>query len=734
MRLLAAYRFFHNWKKFSTLWKTFAIICHHEEEGCGTEGAPADLVGFEHFQAELARLVAQFEKNFEFYPNPTCSKARVRRRSRRRRFFKKAPEEVMKSHPHTLSAWLGLACLIPATLAFAVPANDNFASPAVISGFPLTATGSNIEATVESGEQLPAGRLFEYAVKSVWFSWTAPTSGLVRIDTFGSHEDGSWDSDYPLFRPTPSVWLGDTLETLIEVQSGGTQQSRYLNAVSGTTYRIAVFGLGNDYYDEGQIVLNITNDATAGISGHIVDTNGIPLSGIMARALHTNDYSWSDGVAWAFTDGAGNYTIRGLSNDSFRIRFSGTGYAPELYDNVPDRYDPYATDMDATTPLTITNGETIAGIDATLAGSASVAGTVTGPGGIPLEGIEVWVYYGEDWYNPEAMTDENGEYLVENLPPDGYTILFADPAGDHLDLSTNIVLDAGALLADLDVTMGVASKISGTVVADADAAPLEGIWVYADQWNGSEWQDMGNALSDADGYYLIGGLAAGTYRVQFQDWNGNYLSEIYDNVASLDTGTDVVVAAETVVSNINASLTQASSIAGTVTEPDGTTPLAYLQVEAYRWDGADWVSFRSTYTGSDGTYNLNGLNAGTYRIWFYGDNYLYAPEAYDNAATLAAGTDLVLDVADSLTGINAALALLNPPEPPILTLIREDTTNTIQVTYSGTIGRNYVVQQAQSLTNDWADVGEAGACLGTPDTLYIPRPENPVFLRLRMLP
>ena len=81
-----------------------------------------------------------------------------------------------------------LASLFAITAHADPPANDNFDSPVVITGFPATVYGSNIEATVETGESLPDG--YDYAVESVWYTWTAPASGLVQIDTFGSHEDG----------------------------------------------------------------------------------------------------------------------------------------------------------------------------------------------------------------------------------------------------------------------------------------------------------------------------------------------------------------------------------------------------------------------------------------------------------------------------------------------------------------------------------------------------------------
>jgi hypothetical protein len=44
-------------------------------------------------------------------------------------------------------------------------------------------------------------------------------------------------------------------------------------------------------------------------------------------------------------------------------------------------------------------------------------------------------------------------------------------------------------------------------------------------------------------------------------------------------------------------------------------------------------------------------------------------------------------VAASLTGINAALALLNPPDPPTVLSIRNYSSDTLQVDYAGTLGK-----------------------------------------------
>ena len=458
---------------------------------------------------------------------------------------------------------------LPWTACATPPANDNFDSPAVIDGFPATAHGSNIEATVESGESLPDGYEF-YAVRSVWFSWTAPTSGLVQIDTFGSHADGDWwDPDFPLFKPNPSVWTGDSLETLVEVRCGGTQQSRYLNVASGTAYRIAVFGLANDSLDRGQIVLRIANDDSARISGAVTDTNGVPLSGILVQANHENEFgNWYGKSAWAFTDEAGNYAIRGLSNGTYRVGFydwahreSFAEYITEFYDDVCDEpwYDG-SPDEAGVTDLVIANGESISGIDAALADAAEISGTVTGPDGTtPLEGIAVYCWPpGFSLPLAWALTDQNGRYFLGGLAPDAYDLRIDDDGDNFIGWHGHVVAES-ARLTMLGVSLALASKISGTVTGP-DGVTLWGVSVSAYRWSGSDWEWWYPGIDydwiDSAGAYTVGGLTAGVYRIEFFVYfsAGDFVGEFYDDVDSLEAARDIVVPAVATVTGFNAQL------------------------------------------------------------------------------------------------------------------------------------------------------------------------------------
>ena len=148
--------------------------------------------------------------------------------------------------------------------------NDNFANRIFLGGLPVSTTGSNIGATAEAQEPPQSGQ-----INSVWWSWTAPATETVNINTIGSNFD-TW----------LSVYTGSDLPNLTLIgfddQGGGNNTSLLsLNAIAGETYQIAVDGwLSNT----GQIALNIApppppNDNFA---------NQIPLTGETATTTGSN--------------------------------------------------------------------------------------------------------------------------------------------------------------------------------------------------------------------------------------------------------------------------------------------------------------------------------------------------------------------------------------------------------------------------------------------------------------
>ena len=112
------------------------------------------------------------------------------------------------------------------------PPNDDFDDAEVLAGLSADATGTNVGATQEPGEPVHEENYYD---PSVWFTWTAPASVGVTLDTAGSS-----------LNTILAVYTGDAVGALTRVPStraaGASRAKRYFRAAAGTTYRIAVDG------------------------------------------------------------------------------------------------------------------------------------------------------------------------------------------------------------------------------------------------------------------------------------------------------------------------------------------------------------------------------------------------------------------------------------------------------------------------------------------------------------
>ncbi|BET65195.1 hypothetical protein ASA1KI_01130 [Opitutales bacterium ASA1] len=135
----------------------------------------------------------------------------------------------------------GTATSLPATVTVDValvrPQNDDFAARLPLVGASAQTSGTNTGATAEAGEPIHAGATPR---RSVWWTWTAPTTGSVAVDTFGS-----------AFDTVLSIYRGSSLATLTSIASNddasGSRQSRTtFTAEAGVAYAIAVDSAGAD--------------------------------------------------------------------------------------------------------------------------------------------------------------------------------------------------------------------------------------------------------------------------------------------------------------------------------------------------------------------------------------------------------------------------------------------------------------------------------------------------------
>jgi hypothetical protein len=198
--------------------------------------------------------------------------------------------------------------------------NDNFGNRIVLSGLPVSTTGSNIGATAEPQEPSQSG-----PINSVWWSWTAPNTETVNINTRGSN-----------FDTYLSVFTGSNLPNLTLIgandDAGGSLTSLVsLNATAGTTYQIAVDGYSSA---TGAIGLNIVvppppNDNFANqiaLTGETATTTGSN-RGATSEVGEPNQSGITNSAWWSWTaptTGIYNIDTRGSNFDTYLSVFTGS--------------------------------------------------------------------------------------------------------------------------------------------------------------------------------------------------------------------------------------------------------------------------------------------------------------------------------------------------------------------------------------------------------------------------
>lgn len=190
------------------------------------------------------------------------------------------------------------------------PANDNLAGAILITGSSGTTTGTNVDATAETGEP-------DSPTNSVWWKWVAPTSGFTAFYTRGS----SFDTVINIYSGGPSMGSlvlesGNDDYTFTPPDGAGRTSATFPLVTSGTTYYIQVYGY--DSSETGSITLgwnpSVVPPLTAGAWPlHVVDPAGLiyrvgpggnPDGGIL-RLVE------ADGTRWV--QGSGG-TTSGVSN------------------------------------------------------------------------------------------------------------------------------------------------------------------------------------------------------------------------------------------------------------------------------------------------------------------------------------------------------------------------------------------------------------------------------------
>lgn len=429
----------------------------------------------------------------------------------------------------------------------------------------------------------------------------------------------------------------------------------------------------------GSHVQNINASLTTGasISGTVTGPLGVPVEDIYVTAQKLNNPNsnpfFIQQYEIALTDVTGHYTVKTLTPGTYSVSFydeTGT-YCSEEYDDIVN--GPYSA---IKTPVFLNANTELNGIDASLSPAGSISGKVTGLDGVtPMN--EVWVtayrWNGLSWfrYDWPIWTINDGTYTLTRLEAGIYRVTFSlgrdnytrtYPDAPDFNDGQDIALSAGGTVNNINACLpGSTGSISGQVTDGA--IPLEGIMVtlsasnswqrYASdlrqiEYNPSQHQPL---LTDTNGCYTIDGLPEGDYFLRFHDPSGQYAGQQYSKL-----GIDAVIipAGGRAVSNINVALSRPSAIEGTVTY--NGTPVEGISITLCQWNDPSEDVYGSASSSSNGTYRLEGLQAGTYALrygsWFSG----YAYMIYDQSIRHDAGIPIQVGTEETVQNIDLVLA------------------------------------------------------------------------------
>lgn len=328
-------------------------------------------------------------------------------------------------------------------------------------------------------------------------------------------------------------------------------------------------------------------------------------------------------------------------------------------------------------------GGAAASAPADVIATTTITGSVTREdSGLPVEGVGVDISDADSGHAYKGITDANGGYAVDDLPPGEYVVHFA-PGPTAADLvsefwddaadrgSARRIVAVGGTIAGIDASLRVGEKaeaidaapaaataITGTV--RAEGVPTSGLIVEAY----SEGQVAGAATTAADGTYQLV-IPAGVYTVRASGSASDliFAPQYYPAATTPGVAAPVELTAESDRTGVDFDLMRGGNIQGTVQSDGGALPAGGAQVTAYLLGGSGWYPIATT--ASAGAYIFGGLDpsapqsggplpAGAYRIGVEAEG--FCTQFVGGAHTLDGATTFDLGAGGNLTGLDVTLA------------------------------------------------------------------------------
>jgi hypothetical protein len=270
----------------------------------------------------------------------------------------------------------------------------------------------------------------------------------------------------------------------------------------------------------------------AKIAGTVTDVGASPVAHVSVCAL---DAPSGEYRRCTETDGSGEYTLRGLEAGGYKVSFGPAneyGGGGSINRNYLTQYYNGKSTLAEAAMLTVSNGGSTTGIDATMHAGGRIGGRVTAAsGGAPVGGAEVCAFLqGGDpefeWSNCD-FADSNGDYAIEGLAGGSYEVRFF-PGFSMTERNLlwqtyagPVSVTLGATHEHIDAALATGGQIGGHVIDSTTSQPVEGASACALEIGGEE-EIVGCGTTNALGNYKISGLRTGSYKVEFSALHYEY--------------------------------------------------------------------------------------------------------------------------------------------------------------------------------------------------------------------
>ncbi|MEW1954929.1 carboxypeptidase regulatory-like domain-containing protein [Terrabacter sp. NPDC080008] len=290
-------------------------------------------------------------------------------------------------------------------------------------------------------------------------------------------------------------------------------------------------------------------------------------------------------------------------------------------------------------------------------GTATVSGTVTDAAtGRPVAGATVSIANTTD----QATSAADGTYRIVTTPgdrrvkavaPQYVPAWFTDTSGSSP--SPTVTLTDGQDRTGVSFALARFATATGLVTAADGSGPVSGVVVKALPHGSTDYTPTSTATTTSTGTWTMTDLPAGTYDLQFDASDTDFLSQWWSGAATRDEAGLLTATAGGTQSGLNASLTRGATISGRVVDEKGQ-PVPNVYVSP-REQVRGWVGGTDASTAADGTFTVRGLVAGQYTLEFRSDDHV--PWSYGMKDTGDAPSYFSVPEGASVTGRSMVLPL-----------------------------------------------------------------------------